>query len=104
MPKNVKKSDQITVQFVGGNRDGQVSRIDWSEAQNLIDTGKAISISRSLYKAAKFGIDIRSIRGEDRRNDALIKGKINDQRSKNTERQKKKESARQKIRSETKNG
>lgn len=97
-PRNVKKAVQIAVQFVGGGRDGQVSRIEWNEAQSLIDAGKAISISRSLYKAAKSGINIRSIKGDDRRNDAFIKEKLNAQRSKDIERQKKKESARQKVR------
>ena len=93
-----KNPHRITVQFIGGGRDAQVTKLGWDEAQELIDAGKAISVSRTLYKAAKMGINIRSIQGDDRRNDAFIREKINGQRAKDVARQKKKESARQKVR------
>lgn len=99
-----KNPHRITVQFVGGSHDAQITKLEWGEAQELIDAGRAISISRNLHKAAKLGIDIRLIKGDDRRNDTFIKEKINAQRSKDTERQKKKEKAREKVHSKENNG
>ena len=62
------------------------------------------SVEKVGEEAAKLGIDIRSIRGNDRRNDTFIKEKINAQRSKDVQRQKKKEKAREKVHNGEKNG
>jgi len=92
-----KKPPRIHVQFKGGDRDGQVTKIEWNTAQDLITKGGAIAISRTLYRAAKAGVNIRSLKGEDRQNDALIKEKLYAQKKKDLDRQKKKKAARAKL-------
>lgn len=96
---STKKPHRITVQFKSGTRDGQTAKLPWSEAQELIDSGKAIAISQNLFRAARLGVDIRKIKGNDRRNDSLIKELMKKQRSEDESRQKKKDAARAKVRS-----
>ena len=41
------------------HKDGQVSRIPWIQAEDLVQTGSAKFISNTLFKAAKAGVKVK---------------------------------------------
>lgn len=72
------------------HNDGKVASLPMSQADNLVDEGKASFLSRTLYKAAKAGLDLNKIK--DKRDDRAIKVLIAAQ----VEKQEKAEKKRQK--------
>lgn len=64
-----KKALSVCIQ----RNDGSVAEVAWDEAYSLNERGKANFLSRTLFKAAKAGLDIKKLKGK---TDAQIKEMI----------------------------
>lgn len=69
---NQKKPLSVRIQ----RNDGSVAEVAWDEAFSLNQRGKAAFISRTLFKAAQAGLDIKKLKGKtDAEVKAMIKAK-----------------------------
>lgn len=70
-------------------KSGNVSKLEWADADSLVQNNKAAFISQNLYRFARLGGDISKMATK-RPDDATLKAKIAELRSKKTNKKSKK--------------